>query len=205
MDVVQHVAPIEQEPWPGNEVGDVEDDVDGQRDQVVDNEEDDAQVEIDLVEEVVEQHDEEVAEQPAVPRYGLRDRNTLQQPARFLHSVEIREPQTYKEALNGPHADEWTKAAQEEYDFLQHMHVWELADLPPGRKPIGHKWVFRVKRDAEGCVKRFKARLVAQGFTQKYGVDYFDTYAPVAGLNVTRLLIAAADGLYIRQISRWLI
>ena len=101
------------------------------------------------------------------------------------------ESSNYYEALNGPQASEWKRAAQDEFDSLQKMGVWELSDLPVGHKSIGHKWVFKVKKDANGKVKRFKARLVAQGFAQKEGVDYFETYAPVAGLSVTRLLIAA--------------
>ena len=106
--------------------------------------------------------------------------------------MEIQEPTTFAEAVRGPCAEEWQRAAREEYDSLMRMRVWELQDLPPGRKPIGHRWVFKVKRNADGEIQRFKARLVAQGFAQKPGIDYFETYAPVAGLSVTRLLIAAA-------------
>ena len=84
------------------------------------------------------------------------------------------EPETFKQAMSGPWAEQWRKAAQEEYDSIIKMGVWELDNLPPGRKAIGNKWVFKLKRDADGTIKRFKACLVAQGFSQKYGVDYTD-------------------------------
>ena len=131
-------------------------------------------------------------EDNAAPVRSLRDSNALRPPARYCEAIEVTEPKTFSEAMTGPWASEWHTAAQEEYDSLTKMGVWELQELPPGRKAIGNKWVFKVKRDADGTIKRFKARLVAQGFLQRFSVDYTETYAPVASLGVTRLLIAAA-------------
>ena len=70
--------------------------------------------------------------------------------------------------------------------------TWELVNLPENRKPIGCKWVFRVKYDGKGEVKSFKGRLVAQGFSQKYGIDYDEVFSPVAQFSSIRTLLAFA-------------
>ncbi|GLT82749.1 hypothetical protein SLE2022_010990 [Rubroshorea leprosula] len=70
---------------------------------------------------------------------------------------------------------------------------WILMDLPPGCKPIGCKWIFKKKLKVDGTIDKFKARLMAKGYSQKYGIDYFDTYAPVARIATIRVLIALAS------------
>ncbi|GJV64788.1 zinc finger, CCHC-type containing protein [Tanacetum coccineum] len=71
-------------------------------------------------------------------------------------------------------------------------NTWVLSDLPPGCKPLGCKWIFKRKLNVDGTIEKFKARLVIQGFRQKSGIYYFDTYAPVARISTIRLLIALA-------------
>ncbi|GKD82409.1 zinc finger, CCHC-type containing protein [Tanacetum coccineum] len=71
--------------------------------------------------------------------------------------------------------------------------AWMLADLPPGCKPLGCKWIFKRKLKVDGTIEKFKVRLVIQGFKQKSGMDYFDTYALVARISTIRLLIAMAS------------
>ena len=106
---------------------------------------------------------------------------------------ESAEPRTYTEAVNHPlYGKEWELAIKEEYDSLMKNGAWELVEAPPGRNIVTCKWVFKAKRDAEGRIVRFKARLVARGFTQAYGVDYLETYAPVAKLTTYRIIFALA-------------
>ncbi len=92
----------------------------------------------------------------------------------------LEEPQTVEEALNGEDAKKWEMAMQEEYDSLVVNNTWSLVPLPKGRKPISSKWVFKIKHRVDGEVERYKARLVARGFTQTFGVDYNETFAPIA-------------------------
>jgi hypothetical protein len=70
-------------------------------------------------------------------------------------------------------------AMQEEMSFMDKNNVWELVDLPPGRKTIENKWVLKIKCKADGSIDRYKARLVAKDYTQGEGIDYEDTFSPV--------------------------
>jgi len=79
--------------------------------------------------------------------------------------LEIEEPTPYEEAVESPNYQEWMDAVRDELDSMTRNEVWELVDHPPGHKVIGNKWVFKVKRRADGSLDKFKARLVAKGYT----------------------------------------
>jgi hypothetical protein len=94
-------------------------------------------------------------------------------------TVNYIEPKTLKEALASEHAEQWKAAINSEYKSIMDNSTWELTPLPPGRKAIDSKWLFKVKMTADGNFERFKARLVGKGYSQIPGLDYNETFAPV--------------------------
>ena len=89
-------------------------------------------------------------------------------------------PRSIEEALNVP---EWKTTVLEEMRALKQNNTWSLVELPKDKSVVGCKWVFTVKYKVDGSIEWYKARLVAKGFTQTYGIDYTETFAPVAKLN----------------------
>lgn len=110
--------------------------------------------------------------------------------SRVLSSYSIHhEPQSFKEASLDPR---WVEAIQLEIAALEEKKTWTVVDLPPNKSPIGCKWIFKIKYKASGEVERFKARLVVKGFSQNEGIDYTDSFSPVAKMVIVRLVIALA-------------
>lgn len=105
------------------------------------------------------------------------------------------EPTSYREAVKHPYSMQWEKAMKEEYQALDRNKTWDLVDedtiLTSGKRVIGCKWVYKLKRNADGS-RRFKARLVVRGFEQEYGIDFTETFAPVAKFVTVRILFALA-------------
>ncbi|KAA0059995.1 Beta-galactosidase [Cucumis melo var. makuwa] len=98
-------------------------------------------------------------------------------------------PENIYTALECP---EWKNVVMEEMKALEKNRTWEICALPKGHKTVGCKWVFSLKYKADGTLDRHKARLVAKGFTQTYGIDYSETFSPVAKLNNVRVLLSVA-------------
>jgi hypothetical protein len=90
-------------------------------------------------------------------------------------------------------------------DFMFANGTWELTGHPCGCKPVGNKWVFQKKLQADGTIQKYKAHLVAKGYTQNEGEDLFDTYSPVARLTIIRVLLSltASHGLLVHQMESW--
>lgn len=86
----------------------------------------------------------------------------------------------------------WRKAMLEELLSIEENCTWTLTELPSGRRAIGLKWVFKVKKDEKGAVVRHKARHIVKGYTQRRGVDYDEVFAPVARMEALRLLLTLA-------------
>ena len=116
---------------------------------------------------------------------------------------EALEPRTLAEAKHRPKWLQWEKVIEEELATLEAAGTWVLEEPPPRANIIGSKWVFKAKKDAAGIIACLKARLVTQGFSQIGGVDYDDTYAPVAQLASSRAIISMANrlGLELHQVD----
>jgi hypothetical protein len=102
------------------------------------------------------------------------------------------EPENYKEAMKSKDAAEWKKSCQDEFETLIGYRTWDLVEKPEGVNLVGSRWTFRVKRDNKGNVDKFKARVVAQGYSQIPGVDFQETYSPTIRFTSIRLILALA-------------
>ena len=130
-------------------------------------------------------------------RRSIRD---LHEPDRYigLHEnvdsmmVDHAEPASYKEAIKDLESSKWLDAMNAEIQSMYDNKVWDLVELPPECRTVGCKWIFKKKTDMDGNVQTYKARLLAKGFTQTQGIDYEETFSPVAMLKSIRILLAIA-------------
>jgi hypothetical protein len=129
-------------------------------------------------------------------------RSRFRNVSHFAHSAFVAtfEPKDIGHALSDPN---WVNAMHEELENFERNQAWELVEPPPNCKPIGTKWVWKNKDGENGEVVRNKSRLVAQGYSQKEGIDYEETFAPVAHLEAIRILLAfsAAKGFKLYQMD----
>ena len=110
------------------------------------------------------------------------------------------DPVDFDEAVK---KDVWIKAMDEEIDAIERNNTWNLVDLPEDKNCIGVKWIYKTKLNADGDVEKYKAILVAQGFSQQPGIDYNETFAPVAIIDMVRMVlaIAAHNKWYVHQMD----
>ncbi|GJY22389.1 retrovirus-related pol polyprotein from transposon TNT 1-94 [Tanacetum coccineum] len=162
----------------------------------------------------------------AAPQHEVNETNESQAPATRTLNREIRrpgwqsdyvmesnvaycllteegEPSTLQEALNNPDASFWKEAMQEEIEALHKNKTWELVPLPGGRKPIGNKWVYKIKKNGDDQVERYRARLVVKGYAQKEGIDFNEIFSPVVRMTTIRVVLAmcATYDLHLEQLD----
>lgn len=113
-------------------------------------------------------------------------------PATLQLTTAMVTPRNIAEAKKTPEWPEWKEAIEKELADLQANGTWEVVQTPAGARMISSKWVYRIKFSSRGELERFKARLVARGFTQRYGIDFDETYSPVLKTTSLRLLVALA-------------
>ena len=150
---------------------------------------------------------EAVQEEPGTPalRRSSRIPKPIQRYSPSLHYLLLSdsgEPECYDQAMQVEDSVKWESAMKDEMDSLMSNQTWELAELPPGKKALHNKWVYRIKEEHDGN-KRYKARLVVKGFQQKEGVDYNEIFSPVVKLTTIRLVlkIVAAENLHLEQLD----
>ena len=118
----------------------------------------------------------------------------------LIANLDFKEPTSYEEAVSHP---SWQDAMSKELQALEDTKTWSIVSLPPDKKPIACKWVYRIKYKADGNIERLKARLVVKGFTQKEGVDFTETFSPVVKMTTIRVLMAIAvkKGWHLHQLD----
>ena len=107
-------------------------------------------------------------------------------------SVADDDPRTVNEVVDSYDGKLWKEAMVDEMASLHKNEAWYLVELSAGRKPIGSKWVFKKKTNAEGKVEKYKAQLVEKGYSQVSGIDFGDIFSPVAKVTSIRLLLSVA-------------
>ncbi|KAK8680761.1 hypothetical protein V6N13_109700 [Hibiscus sabdariffa] len=156
----------------------------------------DTEAEVERFSQTVEENSTDLETRPL--RRSTRERH---EPERYgflvtkhgdVILVDHDEPKTYQEAVSSPDSEKWLEAMRSEMDSMSDNQVWTLVEPPEGIKPIGCKWVFKKKTDMDGNVQTYKGRLVAKGYRQIHGIDYDETFSPVAMFKSIRILLAIA-------------
>lgn len=151
-------------------------------------------------EEEIEARPRRSQRQTSVPKYLDEYVLHAEEEGDYLLMCINNEPRSYMEARE---STEWTSASSDEIASIEQNETWILVELPQGAKAIGVKWVFKLKRNADGSINKHKARLVAKGYVQRHGIDFDEVFAPVARIETVRLLInlAAANGWEIHHLD----
>ncbi|KAK1397946.1 hypothetical protein POM88_007809 [Heracleum sosnowskyi] len=124
------------------------------------------------------------------PDAGVQTRSATQNECLYNNFLSKEEPKKVEDALRDA---DWVTAMQEELNEFERNEVWKLVPRPKNRSIVGTKWIFKNKTDSDGVIIRNKARLVAKGYSQQEGIDYDETFAPVARLEAIRIFLAYAE------------
>ena len=193
--------------------GDAHNEVKEEKNDEVKEEKGDEVVDVDQVIEEVDDHvelkeEDDSDEMMMIPRrstrtvapslknleqYAYTTVNCLRNEQVFM--VGDDEPKTFKQAMKRDDKDRWQEAINAEIASLLKKETWRHIDKEEERRvsnPITARWVFKIKRKADMTIERYKARMVAKGFTQKYGIDFVETFAPVARMGSVRILLSIA-------------
>ena len=150
---------------------------------------------------VSDEFEEESAEEDDADPVADRIQRIRRPPNRFGEWATIAavstngDPRTFKQAMKSEQSTKWSEAMLKEISSLKDYQTWDLVDLPAGANLLKCKWVFKTKRKPDGEIDRYKARLVAQGYSQEAGVDYEETFAPVAKYKSIRTVLAIGNQL----------
>jgi hypothetical protein len=139
----------------------------------------------------VEVHNE--LENEALRRSKRVKKSAISTDYKFYNTETVHmegDPTSYEEAMGSPNSLKWLEAMEDEMRSTSSNDVWDLEEIPKGSKTVGCKWVYKTKYDSNGNIEKYKARLVAEGFTQVEGVDYNETFSPVLCKDSFRMIIA---------------
>ena len=155
------------------------------------------QIELEHIPQEIEEDVQEEPQEHQVPQEQRRSIKVRKKPDFYLglHEISVmdnEDPLTFHEAMNRDDSQSWYEAMKSEMQSMYDNQVWDLVDLPQGKKVIQNKWVFKRKIDMDGNMTTYKARLIAKWFSQVQGIDYDETFSPVAMFKSIRILLAIA-------------
>ena len=132
------------------------------------------------------------AEKYGAPDGSLRESKRLRTYSSYvalLSNIIDAKPSSFEEAVE---KKVWKDAMHEEYQSIMKNDVWDVVPRPEGKSVVTSKWIYKIKHAADGSIEKYKARFVARGFSQKEGIDYEETFAPVARYSSIRAIMALA-------------
>jgi hypothetical protein len=107
-----------------------------------------------------------------------------------VNNIKMADPISFKEVMKSENSQKWREAMEEKLRSMSSNDIWDLVEISDGAKRVGYKWVYKMKYDSKGKIERFKARLVAEGFTQREGIDYTEIFSLVSKKDSFRIVMA---------------